>query len=79
MKRAGRRRATSSRVGRTRRRGVPATVRTPDGEDLDLTLNPWYERWLALPPWRRFERAWRRRRQLRDIDRIHDEKTYPEL
>lgn len=74
-----RRRAKPAPRRRPRRKPLPRIVQLPDGESLDLTLNPWYEAWLALTPSQRFERAWRRRKQLRDIDRIHDEKTYPDL
>lgn len=46
----------------------------------DLTPSgPYLEMWRALTPAQRLRRAWRLRRRLRNLEAIHDAKTFPEL
>jgi hypothetical protein len=41
--------------------------------------DPYREMWLSLTPAQRLRRAWRLRRRLKNIQAIHDAKTFPEL
>jgi hypothetical protein len=47
--------------------------------DLDMPDEPYLAAWRALTPGQRLLRSWRLRRRLKNIQAIHDEKTFPEL
>ena len=58
---------------RNRMKTLPVTVPeyTPD--------LPYLEYWMSLTPRERLRRAWRLRKRLKNLQAIHDEKTFPEL
>jgi hypothetical protein len=41
--------------------------------------DPYREAWLALTPSQRFRRSWRLRKKLKNLQAVHDAKTFPEL
>jgi hypothetical protein len=48
--------------------------------DTDAVLpDPYVEHWKSLTPAQRLRRAWRLRKRIKNLQAIHDAKTYPEL
>lgn len=56
--------------GMTRRKRRPP--RLPDAD-------PYLQMWLSLTPAQRLRRAWRLRARLKNLQAIHDAKTFPGL
>ncbi len=57
---------------RTRRRRLPPLLEGMETE-------PVRQDWLLLTPGQRLIRAWRMRKQVKNLEALHDERTYPRL
>lgn len=58
---------------------VPAQAKRLPAILEDLETEPYREDWLLLSPGERLLRSWAQRRQVKDLEAAHDERSLPQL